>query len=120
MHQTILANSNLGNFILADHVLVEPGWVAECAALFSEKPAWLIGVRCPLEVVEERERNRKDRTLGQARSQYECVHRHGLYDIEVDTSLMNPSECADKIKNEIFRQGTPSALKKLKERSFTN
>src|SRR5262245_44956424 len=50
MHHAIAALSRAGNHILADHVLVEPGWVRECAALFQDLPAYLIGVRCPLAV----------------------------------------------------------------------
>ena len=114
MHRAILAISTVGNYVVADHVLVEPIWVKECAELFSEQPAWLVGVRCPLEVIEERERRRNKRTLGQARAQYELVHQHGVYDIEVDTSKLNPTECALKIRGEIQSQGKPRAFKQLR------
>lgn len=116
MHHAILAVSALGNCVVADHVLVEPDWVRECAELFWDKPAWLVGVRCPLEVVEERERSRKDRTLGQARAQFELVHHHGVYDIEVDTSVMNPSECAEMIKKAVLMGKEPKALSSLRSR----
>lgn len=115
MHRAILAISALGNYVVADHVLIEPGWLQDCSGLFSEQPAWLVGVRCPLEIVEEREHKRKDRTLGQARLQYDLVHRHGIYDIEVDTSELSPIECAQKIREEIQRQAKPQALRRLKE-----
>lgn len=115
MHRAILAISALGNYVVADHVFVEPSWLQDCSGLFSEQPAWLVGVRCPLEIVEEREHKRKDRTLGQARLQYDLVHRHGIYDIEVDTSELSPIECAQKIREEIQRQAKPQALRRLKE-----
>jgi chloramphenicol 3-O phosphotransferase len=115
MHQAILAISLLGTHLVADHVLVEPGWVRECANLFSDRPAWLVGVRCPLEVTEEREKSRRNRTLGQARAQYELVHMHGIYDIEVDTSIMSPEECAETIKIHILSHREPKALRLLKE-----
>ncbi len=76
MHQAIAALARAGNNLLADHVLVEPAWVSECGRLFCDLPAYLVGIRCPLEVLEERERTRKDRTLGQARDQYPVVHAH--------------------------------------------
>ena len=91
MHHAIAELSRAGNNVLVDHVLVEPGWVAECAALFADLPAYLIGVRCPLEVLVERERSRRNRTLGQAAAQYPLVHAHGVYDFEVDTSLLEPA-----------------------------
>jgi chloramphenicol 3-O phosphotransferase len=116
MHRTILALSQAGLNVIADHVLVEPAWVAECARLFSEPPALLVGVRCPLAVLEERERSRKDRTLGQARAQFEAVHAHGLYDVEVDTSVSTPDECAQQIEAWLARGEAPSALRQLRDR----
>ena len=115
MHRAILAISALGNYVVADHVFVEPSWLQDCTELFSEQPAWLVGVRCPLEIVEERERKRKDRTLGQARLQYDLVHRHGKYDIEVNTSELSPIECAQKIREGIQTQAKPQALRRLRE-----
>jgi len=115
MHQAILAISVLGTHLVVDHVLVEPDWVRECVNLFSNRPAWLVGVHCPLEVTEEREKSRRNRTLGQARAQYELVHKHGIYDIEVDTSLMSPEECAETIKAHILSHREPNALRLLKE-----
>jgi chloramphenicol 3-O phosphotransferase len=104
MHHAILAAANRGLNGLVDHVLVEKAWVDECARLFAGLPAYLIGVRCPLEIVEERERSRKDRTLGQARLQYPVVHAYASYDLELDTSSMSAEECALQI---IQRLNTP-------------
>ena len=69
MHYAIAAFSRTGNSVIAEHVLVEPKWLRECVSLFSELPAFFIAVRCPLQVLELREKARKDRTLGQARAQ---------------------------------------------------
>lgn len=116
MHHAIAELSRVGNNVLADHVLVEPGWVAECAALFTGLPAYLIGVRCPLEVLVERERSRRNRTLGQAAAQYPLVHAHGVYDFEVDTSLSSPEECAEQVAG-FLASGVPSrAFEILRER----
>ncbi len=101
MHQSIAALSRSGLNVVADHVLVEEAWLRECAVLFADLPAWLVGVRCPLEVLEQREKLRRDRTLGQARLQHDPVHRHGIYDLEVDTSIQSPEECAREIKKRI-------------------
>src|SRR5512147_1689849 len=58
MHQAIAGLARAGNNVLADHVLVEPAWVSECAGLFYTLPAYLVGIRCPLAVLEEREHSR--------------------------------------------------------------
>ncbi len=112
MHQAIAAAACAGLNVIADHVLVEKAWVDECVRLFSSLPAYLIGVRCPLEVLEQRERLRKDRTLGQARLQFAVIHKYVTYDLEVDTSRLAPDECAERI---IARLGSPpAAFKRLK------
>jgi len=113
MHRSILAASASGLNVVADHVLVSPRWVEECAFLFHDQPAYLIAVRCPLEILEQREKSRKNRTLGQARLQFERVHAHGVYDFEVDTSLHSPEECAEKVRQYILSGARPSALRKL-------
>ncbi len=115
MHHAIVELSRNGCNVVADHVLVEPAWVAECARLFHDLPAWLIGVRCPLAVLEERERSRKDRTLGQARAQVPLVHAHGIYDLEVDTSVYSPEECARRIQLKIESGDKPAAFHRLWE-----
>lgn len=115
MHRAIAALSRAGNCVVADHVLVEPEWVGDCALMLADLPAWLIGVRCPLPILEERERSHGDRTLGQAAAQHERVHAHGIYDLEVDTSLMGPEECALAIQQTIS-DGVPTALQRLRER----
>ncbi|MDQ4077018.1 MAG: chloramphenicol phosphotransferase [Chloroflexota bacterium] len=114
MHHAIAALSRAGNNVIADHVLVEPQWLQECATLFSDLPAYFVGVRCPIEVVEQRERERRDRTLGQARAQYPLVHAHRIYDLEVDTSLATPEECAQQIKQRLQNGTPPVAFKRLR------
>lgn len=116
MHRAIAALAWSGNNVLADHVLVEESWLRDCAELFAGLPAYLIGLRCPLDVLEEREKLRKDRTLGQARRQYELVHAHGLYDLEVDTSRFDPHQCAVRIRNRITSSVPPTAFAGLRSR----
>lgn len=115
MHRAIAALSRAGIGVVADHVLVEPDWVIDCAAVLADLPAWLIGVRCPPEVLAEREAQRGDRTLGQAVAQHERVHVHGEYDGEVDTSQLSPEECAATIL-QVLKQSGPTALRRLRDR----
>ena len=97
MHKAIQTLSQAGINVVADHVFVERQWAKECAMIFASLPAYLIGINCPLQKVEERERNRKNRTLGQAGLQMSLIHKYTKYDLEVDTSLHSPQECADQI-----------------------
>ena len=118
MHQAIEALSRTGNNVIADHVLVEPAWLRDISSRLYELPAYFIGVRCPLEVLENREKQRKNRTLGQARLQYHLVHIPGIYDLEVDTSRFTPEECAAQIKTLIDSGQPPFAFRKIKEQSL--
>lgn len=113
MHMAIDTLSRSGWNVVADHVLVEESWLAECVSMFADLPAYLVGIRCPLEVLVERERSRKNRTLGQAALQFPMVHRHGVYDLEVDTSLMSVEQCALAIKARVESTAPPMALKTL-------
>jgi chloramphenicol 3-O phosphotransferase len=114
MHQTIATLSRAGNNVVAEHVLVEPLWLEECARLFSDLPALFVGVRCPLAVLEQREAARKDRTLGQARAQFPLVHAHGVYDLEVDTSACSAEDCALQIKRRLEDGRPPEAFRRLR------
>lgn len=116
MHRAIAALAHVGNHVVADHVLVEPSWVTDCAASLADLDAWLIGVHCPLEVLIERERTRADRTLGQAQSQHKLVHRFVVYDLEVDTSVLTPDQCAEAIRQAIG-MGEPGALRQLRQQT---
>ncbi|MGM1045883.1 MAG: phosphotransferase-like protein [Bacillota bacterium] len=57
-----------------------------------------IGVHCPIDELERRERERKDRPIGLARAQIEIVHKHSRYDLEVNTKKNSIIECASMIK----------------------
>ncbi len=112
MHHAIAATAQRGNNVIADHVFVEKAWAEECAALFAEMNAYLIGIHCPLDVLEQREKDRKDRTLGQAREQFTVIHKYVTYDLELDTSQVTTEECAAQVIERL--KSPPEAFKKLK------
>ena len=114
MHRAIAVLSQAGNNVVADHVLAEPAWVQECAEVLAELPALFVGICCPLDVLEQREKERRDRTLGQARAQFDLVHAHGIYDFEVDTSRSSAIECALQIKERLRAGPRPTAFKRLR------
>jgi chloramphenicol 3-O phosphotransferase len=113
MHHAVAELARSGNNVLVDHVLVEPAWVQECAGLFSGLPAYLVGVHCPLDVLEQREAARRNRTPGQARAQFALVHSYCVYDMFVDTSQFSTQECAVKIKERLENGVPPHAFELL-------
>lgn len=112
MHHAIAAAANRGNNIVADHVFVEKAWVDECTSLFADMNAYLIGLHCPLEVLEQREKDRKDRTLGQARAQFDVIHKYVVYDLELDTSKLSIEDCVEQVIKRL--RTPPEAFKKLR------
>jgi len=60
---------------------------------------YFVGIKIPLDVLEEREKERGTSPVGHARSHYDSVHTGMTYDIELNTSQMNPEQCAEKIEN---------------------
>ena len=110
------AIAKAGNNVIVDHVLQEPSWVAPCVKAFRNLKVVFVGVRCPLDVLETREKARDERQNGMARYQYERVHSHNIYDIEVDTSKLSVAQCVSVIKKYIRSQKQPTAFKKLCQR----
>ena len=97
-HTAAAAMARAGNLVIVDDVLEDnPPWVENLLELFDGLEVVFIGVHCPLEELERRERERKDRKEGMARLQFEQVHAQAVYDIEVDTSVLSLEECASVI-----------------------
>jgi chloramphenicol 3-O phosphotransferase len=97
LHRMVASLADAGLSVLVDHVLLEPAWLADLLSRLAAHEVLLVGVRCPLEVVVERERARRDRTIGQAAAQHDVVHRGVTYDVEVDTSRLAPAAAAEVV-----------------------
>jgi len=110
MHLAIGSLARSGNNVVADHVLVESTWLKHCAQALHGLPTLFVGVVCPLAVLEERERSRQDRTLGQAKLQHLLVHRHARYDLVIDTSILSPEEGAVAIAKHLAERGPSYAF----------
>lgn len=117
-HHSLAALAAAGNNLIVDHVIVQGGepenWLTECVDVLAPFTAYFIGVHCPLEELRRRERARGDREEGQAERQLSHVHRHGVYDLELDTSLLSAEQCARKIKKLVERDAHPQALLTLR------
>jgi chloramphenicol 3-O phosphotransferase len=120
LHHTVAALARIGHNVVVDHVLYAVPDLHECLSLWQAFSVWLVGVQCPLEVVRQRAAVRTDRSGWKEYRdvvtwQFDEVHKHtrGLYDIEVDTSRLTPTECAFQIKQILDERSSPSAFKQL-------
>ncbi|MEO8551176.1 MAG: AAA family ATPase [Kofleriaceae bacterium] len=59
--------------------------------------ARLVALTCPLDVLEQRERERGDREIGQARAQYQRVFQHATYELTLDTAKQSVDECVERV-----------------------
>ena len=97
MRHAIAAMAAQGNNLIVDEVMLEHE-KAEYARLLAPFELFLVGVVAPLEVLEQRERDRGDRLPGLARWQYDRVHKNMKYDLVIDSSSATPLDCAELIK----------------------
>lgn len=118
-HRAVAGLAAGGNHVVMDHVLSEPWRLRDCLELFPPEDVVLVGVRCPLPELERRERERGDRPAGLAASQWERVHAHGVYDVEVDTGLSAPRDCARRIRDFLPRRPSPTAFSRLRAAAGT-
>lgn len=115
-HRCVAAMAHAGNDVVADYPLSEPWRLRDCLACWDGLPVLFVGVRCPLPELRRRERTRGDRTFGQAEAQYDAVHAHGTYDLEIDTSVLDPESCARAVADVAAAPPTPSAFERLRRR----
>jgi chloramphenicol 3-O phosphotransferase len=83
-------------------------------------PAWLVGVRCPIETVLARRAasgflsGSEDEPVPEPVGRWqEAVHRPGIYDIEVDTAALDPSAAAEVVRQELESGRPPTAFARI-------
>jgi chloramphenicol 3-O phosphotransferase len=128
LYDSIAAHSRSGLNVVVDVGHYDAKILADCARRLAGLPVLFVGVRCPVEVVMER------RNVGQAGREGEyatgspaepipppvlrwqqAVHVPGIYDVEVDTSVLSPEESAAVIRRCLDEGPPPSAFRRLAE-----
>ena len=125
MYESIAAHSRLGLHVVVDvghhdAYAVPRGILPACARRLQGLPVWFVGVRCPLDVIMER-RRRTGWTNASATALVPrpvllwqaAVHIPGIYDLEVDTSVLSPEECAERIQQRLDHGPAPTAFRRL-------
>jgi len=109
----VAALAQAGNDLIIDDVVHDSKVLREAVHILHTFNILFVGVRCPIEVAEQRERERGNRREGLVRAHYDLVHSHGIYDLEVDTSTLTPKECANQIKHRVQNGPAPDAMRRL-------
>ena len=126
MYDAIAAHSRMGLNVVVDAVhhdsySVPRRILPTCARKIQGLPVLFVGVRCPIEVVMERRRatwggvgyNQEGSVANPVSLWHEAVHTPGVYDLEVDTSVLSSEECADLIHQRLESGPPPSAFRCL-------
>ena len=126
LYESIAAHSRLGLDVVTDgghHGAIHPGLLGDCARRLAGLPVLFVGVRCPIEEIMKR-RNESppgSYAVGTAaepipppvRLWQEEVHKPGIYDMEVDTALLRPEECAQHIRTRLAEGPPGTAFQRL-------
>jgi chloramphenicol 3-O phosphotransferase len=126
MYEAIAAHSRLGINVVVDAVhhdaySVPRQILRTCAQQLQGLPVLFVGVRCPVEVALERRRAtwggigyyRGGAVHDPVRLWHEAVHQPGIYDVEVDTAVLAPEECADVIAARLMDGPRPLAFQRI-------
>jgi chloramphenicol 3-O phosphotransferase len=121
LYESVAAHARLGLNVVMDvghhEAYSQPLRIlADCARRLAGLPVLFVGVLCPIGVLWER----REATWGQRRDEVdegvqgsvhlgvEAVHAHGGYDLEVDTSMLSPGDCAELIRKRL-QEGPPGS-----------
>ncbi len=116
MRRAIASMARSGNNIIIDDIIMNDGFLQDYLDVLEDLSVIFVGIRCPISVINEREKQRLGRFPGTALAHFKSAHKHGLYDIEVDTSIQSPKTCADEIRQFICDGRKPMAFAELRKR----
>ena len=97
MRRAMAAFAQHGGNVIVDDLMLERAFLMDYLKAFDGLAVTFVGVRCPLHVANAREATRPGRFPGTAASHFHRVHEHCEYDVEVDTSMATPRQCAEQV-----------------------
>lgn len=99
--RTVVAWAREGFDVVVDEVVLDDVAAADWREVLDGLAVLWVSVRCDLAVAEERERSRGNRYEGLVRGQFDVVHAHVTYDLELDTTSASPSALVDELERHL-------------------
>lgn len=116
LYASLAAFAAAGNNIIFEDVFYDERALKAALKALQGLPVLLVGVFVPLEVARQREEARGTALPGGAEVYFERVHAHELYDLEVDTAMATPDECALAIRDFLDQDLPLTATRRLARR----
>ena len=113
MRRAMAAMVLSGNNIVVDDIILSDEFLSDYLEVFSDLKVIFVGVRCPKDAINEREGARPGRFPGTAIGHFDICHAHDHYDVEVDTSVQCPAQCAQAIID-FLNTAEPKAFQQLR------
>ena len=113
MRRAMAAMAKEGVNLLIDDIILEHSFLEDYLKTMVGINLYFVGVRCPAEVISEREALRPGRFPGTAVGHLDICHAHGDYDVEVDTASQSPEGCARDVIRRV-NSGPPEAFSRLR------
>ena len=82
---SIAAFAVAGLDLVVEHVIEQASWAEQLRDVLRPFGVFWVGIRVPLNVLEDRERMRGDRSLGEA-SEHFGTHDQCVYDMEIENT----------------------------------
>jgi chloramphenicol 3-O phosphotransferase len=101
-----------GFMVIVDMVVQEESWIDLILGAFTDLEIYLVGLNCDLDTLTYRERMRRDRVNGIAKFQFEKVHVQMTYDLILNSSVLTPSQMAEKT-HQLLQHNRPHAFQRL-------
>lgn len=95
--KSVRALAETGHNVIVDIVFCGKKTYTELVQEFEGLNSKIVKVECSLVELQKREISRGDRTIGLAKSQYDSVHKGVSYDLNVNTLISSPEQCAQKV-----------------------
>ena len=95
--QKVLCILKLGHGVIIDHVITSERIYKQLTESLKEYTLLKVQVTCPLNELEKREKERKNRCVGSAKASYEYLYPKKGYDLTLNTLESSSKECSKKI-----------------------
>jgi len=111
-HVSLAAFAGAGNNLIVEHIVETEAWMNRLLDLLLPFDVFFIGLHCPLPELLRREAGRSDKSRAEAQTDYEMVHNHCQYDLELTST--NPVERLIELALPAWRKRTsPSAFDQM-------